>query len=147
MSILGQLSAYFGGGVLFVGDNESDAGEDLGESGDHPLLDVGKSQMVVQVQNGAAEGATTVRVAAVAVDDPVGPVVFDGTIRISSGLLRVGDGLDLAVLRFYVPVGDLPVQIHVNAADQEDLRSPEFVDIVLPKYGRLVMRPDGSLSG
>lgn len=146
MPILGQLGALFGGGVLFIGDNESDAGEDLGESGPHPVLDVGTSQLIVRVRNGAAEGATTVRVAANAVDDPVGPRVFDGTIRILSGVLRVGDGLDMAVLRFHVPVGDLPVQIHVDP-DLDDFDSAELVDIILPKYGRLIVRSDGSLSG
>ncbi|MEE6261004.1 hypothetical protein [Plantactinospora sonchi] len=146
MPILGQFSALVGGGVLFIGDNESEADQDLGERGHHPLLDVGTTQIIVGVQNGAADGPTTVRVAANVVDDPVGPIVFDGTIRISSGILRVGDGLDLAVLRFYVPAGDLPVQIHVDA-DQDDLCSPGFVDIVLPKFGRLIVRSDGSLSG
>ncbi|GAB2941705.1 hypothetical protein GCM10027280_32840 [Micromonospora polyrhachis] len=139
MPMLGQLSALIGGGVLFIGDNESQADEDLGEAGPHPVLDVGPSQVIVRVQNGAADGATTVRVASIVIDDPVGPIVFDGTLRISSGVLRVGDGLDLAVLRFQVPIGDLPVRVYVDA-DQPDFYSPEFVDIVLPKIGHLVVR-------
>jgi hypothetical protein len=131
MPVIGQLTALIGGGALFVGDSETQ-GDDLGESGPHPVVDVGPGQIIVRVQNGAADGATTVRIAAPAVDDPVGPVAFDDTLNIPSGLLRVGDGVDRSVLWIRVPAGDVRVRLHVDAL-VPDFYSPGRVDIVLPE--------------
>ncbi len=129
MPIVGQLTALIPGGVLSI----SDSGffyDDL-VAGPHPLLEVGPAQIIIRVQNGAADGETTIRIASTAIEDPVGPAIFDGTVRIASGRLRVGDAVEGEELWVQVPNGELRVRLHVDDADP-DSYPPERVDIVLP---------------
>lgn len=95
-----------------------------------PCAGRGATQIIIRVLNGATEGATTVRVASASIEDPVGPIAFEGAISVPSGLLRVGDGADLSILRIQVPVGDVRIRVHVDAIEP-DFYSPELVDIVL----------------
>ncbi|MBW6436380.1 hypothetical protein KZ829_21815 [Actinoplanes hulinensis] len=129
MPLLGQLTAAIRGGVLLIGDDRV-LEDGMGDDGPHPLLGVGPAQLVLSVEHGA-EGDTAVRIASTAVDEPVGPSIFDGTVRISSGRLRVGDAVDEAVLWITVPPGDLRVRLCVSDADP-DAYPPDRVDIVLP---------------
>ncbi len=130
MPILGQLKAAIGGGVLCIGDEEVRQ-DGLGDEGPHPYLGVGPTQLVLTVRNGD-EGDTTVRMAGPSLDDPVGPIIFDGTVRVGSGRLRVGDVVDDSVVWIPVPAGELRVRLHVNQADPELGQEPDRVDIVLP---------------
>ncbi len=89
----------------------------------------------------AAWGETRIRIASTTTDDPVGPAVFDGTLHIADGRLRIGDATDETVVWLSVPPGELRVRLHVSDAGPEVHRSrkwwlsgylPNRLDIVLP---------------
>ncbi len=140
MPLIGKFSSPIPGGVFYVGA-DGEVGEDPGDNKVHPLLEVWPALIIVNVENGGL-GRTRVRIASTAIDDPVGPAVFDGTLHIAGGRLRIGDATDETVVWLSVPPGELRVRLHVSDTGPEVHRGrkwwlsghlPNRLDIVLPE--------------
>src|SRR5690349_19138325 len=139
MPMIANFSSSIPGGVFYLGA-EGEVGESPGDGELHPLLEVWPALIIINVENGGL-GETRIRIASTAVDDPVGPAIFDGSLHIAGGRLRIGDATDETVIWVSVPPGDLRIRLHVSDADQGVHRGrkwwldgylPNRLDIVLP---------------
>jgi hypothetical protein len=137
--LIAKFTSSIRGGVFYVGE-DGEFGEESGNDEFHPLLGLWPALIIVNVENGGL-GETEIRIAATEIDDPVGPVVFDGSLHFESGRLRIGDAEDATVIWVPVPPGDLRVRLH--AGDSESVVRPDRkwwlsghvpnrLDIVLP---------------
>jgi hypothetical protein len=121
--MIDELVTEFPWGVLLATDSES---TDMIPSWDSEadLVTASEAALVVRVRHGD-EGQVVVRVGE-DVDEARGESVFDGRLRLASGLLRVGDALGQSVIVVRVAPGEHRVRVFVSPAQEA-----ESVDLVL----------------
>lgn len=118
MALLAELTTEFPWGIALVSDSGSRELIPEWSSPEDPVA-VGREGLVVRVLHGQ-EGPATIRVW----DEPFeieGEQIFDGTLMIGSGMVRVSDALQENAADLAVQAGQHEVKIYADSPLQGEL--------------------------